>query len=71
MQSVTLAYWMELGAIGRGGSPIGMADEPPETVTVSVDLVTSSETGRFPPGHLRKPQEHMIFAQVITHEIDA
>ncbi len=65
------AYWMELGAIGRGGPPIGMAGEPSETLTVSVGLVTLSDTRRFPLSHSRKPQEHIVFAQVATHDIGA
>src|SRR5689334_14073991 len=69
--SVVPAYWMELGAIGRGGPPIGLAGEPPETLTVSVGLVTSGETRRFPLRHPRKPQEHIVFAQVAMRDIGA
>ncbi len=69
--SVAPAYWMELGAIGRGGPPIGMAGEPSETLTVSVGPVTSGETRRFPRSHLRKPQEHKAFAQLRTGETGA
>ena len=65
------AYWMELGAIGRGGPPIGMAGEPPETLTVSVGLVTLSETRRFALSHTRKPQEDIVFAQVEMRDIGA
>jgi hypothetical protein len=50
---------------------MGIADEPSETVTVSVGLVTSCEIRRFPLGHLRKAQEHIVFAQVIARDIAA
>jgi hypothetical protein len=48
-----------------------MAGEPSETVTVSVGRVTSYETRRFPLGHVRKPQEHKVFAQVMAGDIAA
>lgn len=50
---------------------MGIADEPPETVTVSVHLVTFCEIRRFRLGHLRKPQEHIVFAQVTMRDIGA
>lgn len=63
----SLAYWMELGAIGEGGTPFstGLANLR-RTVAGSVDRVTSYETRRFPHGHLRKPLEHQGFTQVTT-----
>ena len=50
---------------------MGIADEPPETLTVSVGLVTLSDTRRVPLSHSRKPQEHIVFAQVAMHDIGA
>ena len=58
------AYWMELGAIGREGTPLGMLGEPPETLAACVGLVTSKETRRFLRRHLAKSQESSGSVQV-------
>ncbi|BBY24647.1 hypothetical protein MSTO_48520 [Mycobacterium stomatepiae] len=64
--SVSLAHWMELGATGKGGTPIRVLGEPAQTVTGSVGRVTFYVTRRFPHGRLRKTQEYLEFAQVTT-----
>jgi len=65
------AYWMELSAIERGGTPFSRLGEPPQTLARSVVTVMSCETRRFANIHLEKRQEENGSVQVTSSDIEA